>query len=276
MGPGPNVRSWHTRRCTAVLECSRGRARLGSWQGRCDNRTIRRRPPHFQPRCCTLCYSRRFRRLRARARFPRADDLAFRIAVPRVVLSPEPLAPARDVATGESLACDAVARNVHRADVQPAIRAIWSPLPGPVRLEARRRRRVFPGARAVPAVEPGACSALSIARRVVMVELCSDRGPLRRARFSRCRSDSRDSWARKLLTSTGWAKGSVPASWTNSEPTPTLASLLVDGSDAAIANAHSHGYRQGAIAEHLGVSRWHVGRRLAQVAAHAQLGPGPN
>ena len=45
-------------------------------------------------------------------------------------------------------------------------------------------------------------------------------------------------------------------------PRPPLSSLLADGSDDAIAHAHSHGYSQVAIAEHLGVSQSHISRRL--------------
>jgi REP element-mobilizing transposase RayT len=46
-------------------------------------------------------------------------------------------------------------------------------------------------------------------------------------------------------------------------PPPPLSSLLVYGVDASIAHAHSHGYSQVAIAEHLGVSQSHISRRLA-------------
>ena len=72
-----------------------------------------------------------------------------------------------------------------------------------------------------------------------------------------------------------WVGEGISACVLDEFGTPTLASLLVDGSDAAIANAHSHGYRQGAIAEHLGVSRWHVGRRLAQVERMLNWGLAP-
>jgi putative transposase len=47
-------------------------------------------------------------------------------------------------------------------------------------------------------------------------------------------------------------------------PKPSLASLLLDDSDCAIANAHfGHGYSQAAIARHLRVSGSQVCRRLA-------------
>jgi REP element-mobilizing transposase RayT len=44
---------------------------------------------------------------------------------------------------------------------------------------------------------------------------------------------------------------------------PPLSSLLADSSDESILCACSHGYRQAAIAQHLGVSQSHVSRRLA-------------
>jgi hypothetical protein len=48
---------------------------------------------------------------------------------------------------------------------------------------------------------------------------------------------------------------------------PSLASLLPNGSDQAIASAYfRHGYSQVAIAKQLGVSRAQIGRRLAQGA----------
>lgn len=46
-------------------------------------------------------------------------------------------------------------------------------------------------------------------------------------------------------------------------PRPLLSALLADGTDDAIARAHSHGYSQGAIAKHLGVGRRQISRRLA-------------
>lgn len=46
-------------------------------------------------------------------------------------------------------------------------------------------------------------------------------------------------------------------------PRPPLSLLLADGSDDAISYAHSHGYSQIAIAEHLGVDRRQISRRLA-------------
>ncbi len=46
-------------------------------------------------------------------------------------------------------------------------------------------------------------------------------------------------------------------------PRPPLSLLLADGSDHAISSAHSHGYSQVAIAEHLGVDRRKISRRLA-------------
>jgi hypothetical protein len=47
-------------------------------------------------------------------------------------------------------------------------------------------------------------------------------------------------------------------------PRPPLEVLLRDDSDRAIALAHfRHGYSKAAIAAHLGVGRWQIGRRLA-------------
>jgi putative transposase len=46
-------------------------------------------------------------------------------------------------------------------------------------------------------------------------------------------------------------------------PRPSLAALLVSGSDGSIAQAHAHGYDQVAIAEHLAVSQSQISRRLA-------------
>ena len=49
-------------------------------------------------------------------------------------------------------------------------------------------------------------------------------------------------------------------------PRPTLAELVPIDSDRAIAVAHfRHGYTRTAIAKHLGVGRWQIGRRLAQL-----------
>jgi DNA-directed RNA polymerase specialized sigma subunit len=45
--------------------------------------------------------------------------------------------------------------------------------------------------------------------------------------------------------------------------------VLARGSDESIACAHSHGYTQTAIAEHLGVSQSQICRRLAAHAARA-------
>ena len=42
-----------------------------------------------------------------------------------------------------------------------------------------------------------------------------------------------------------------------------LATMLADPSDAAIARAHGAGHSKAAIAEHLGLTRWQVARRLA-------------
>jgi hypothetical protein len=48
---------------------------------------------------------------------------------------------------------------------------------------------------------------------------------------------------------------------------PPLEVLLPDDSDRAIALAHfRHGYSKAAIAAHLGVGRWQIGRRLARPA----------
>ena len=44
---------------------------------------------------------------------------------------------------------------------------------------------------------------------------------------------------------------------------PALATLLLDDSVGSIACAHNAGYSQAAIAEHLGVSRSQISRRLA-------------
>jgi REP element-mobilizing transposase RayT len=54
-------------------------------------------------------------------------------------------------------------------------------------------------------------------------------------------------------------------------PTPSLAAVLTDRSDAAIARARSHGYSQAAIGRHLGVSQKQVSRRLAASSAASQL-----
>jgi putative transposase len=47
------------------------------------------------------------------------------------------------------------------------------------------------------------------------------------------------------------------------QPTPSLAAVLTDRSDTAIARARSHGYSQAAIGRHLGVSQKQISRRLA-------------
>jgi putative transposase len=47
------------------------------------------------------------------------------------------------------------------------------------------------------------------------------------------------------------------------QPAPSLAVVLTDRSDAAIARARSHGYSQAAIGQHLGVSQKQISRRLA-------------
>ena len=72
-----------------------------------------------------------------------------------------------------------------------------------------------------------------------------------------------------------WVDDGIAARNLDEFGTPTLASLLTDDSDAALASAQAHGYTREAIAAHLGVNRWQVGRRLAQFAATAQMGPGP-
>jgi hypothetical protein len=74
-----------------------------------------------------------------------------------------------------------------------------------------------------------------------------------------------------------WVRQGVDASMldeSGAPKPPSLASLLADGSDRSIVLAsQQHGHTKDAIAEHLGLSRWQVNRRLARAA---QLGPGPN
>lgn len=54
-------------------------------------------------------------------------------------------------------------------------------------------------------------------------------------------------------------------------PAPPLATVVADGSDAALACARSHGYSQAAIAQHLGVSQKQISRRLAAILVANQL-----
>lgn len=55
--------------------------------------------------------------------------------------------------------------------------------------------------------------------------------------------------------------------WRRPPPLPSLATLLVAGSDDEMVCAHSHGYSHAAIAEHLGIGRRQVSRRLAAYRA---------
>jgi REP element-mobilizing transposase RayT len=67
-------------------------------------------------------------------------------------------------------------------------------------------------------------------------------------------------WVADGVLATGLDERGVP----RPPPRPTLASLLVDPSERAIATAHfRHGYSKAAIARHLGISRCQVRNRLA-------------
>ena len=71
--------------------------------------------------------------------------------------------------------------------------------------------------------------------------------------------DAYAAWVGEGVLSTYLDENGLPAP----PPRPTLASLLSETSERALANAHfRHGYTKAAIAQHLGVSRSQVRRRL--------------
>jgi REP element-mobilizing transposase RayT len=71
--------------------------------------------------------------------------------------------------------------------------------------------------------------------------------------------DAYVAWVTEGMLATTLDEDGVP----RAEPRPTLASLLADPSEQALAAAHfRHGYTKAAIARHLGISRGQVRRRL--------------
>ena len=124
-------------------------------------------------------------------RSARGRGAAIRALLPRVVLSTEPLAPLGDLEAREPVAGDALARHLHRADVQPAAREIGSPLPGALRIAPHRERRLPARTGAVSTAQPRARGDLRSTGGLALVELLRDCRPAAAALVPRLRPSPR-------------------------------------------------------------------------------------
>ena len=95
----------------------------------------------------------------------------------RGAIPAEPLPPARDLEAGKPVRRHALARNVQRAVLQQAPRALRTPLPRAVRLEARGRRGVHHRARPLPTAKSGSRGPLRGGRGLAVVDLPGNHRP---------------------------------------------------------------------------------------------------
>ena len=197
------------------------------------------------------------------------NGCSVRDEVPRLVLSPEPLAPADHVAARQPLASNALARNAYGADVQSAVRARRASVPGSFRVETRSADdnyflelgRYLPlnPVRAGLCIDPADWPWSSYAATVGLKEApwFFDAAPLVDGRGS---STNYVAWVAEGLETNPLDDLGVPLPPPRSLTGDALARRLGSRHCACALRARIH---EGCHREHLGVGNCQVGRRLA-------------